>query len=71
ILYPEVFTQCGASFRPQIWADALRQIGEPPWLGHGYDHPMRLVLSNGMLLADPHTIELGVVFGGGILRLLR
>lgn len=58
ILYPEVFTQRGASFRPEIWADALRQIGEHPWLGHGYDHPMRIVLSNGMLLADPHNIEL-------------
>ncbi|WP_162960630.1 O-antigen ligase WaaL, partial [Pseudomonas aeruginosa] len=70
ILYPEVITQRGASFRPEIWADALRQIGEHPWLGHGYDHPMRIVLSNGMLLADPHNIELGVLFAGGIIGLL-
>lgn len=70
ILYPEVITQRGASFRPEIWADALRQISEHPWLGHGYDHPMRIVLSNGMLLADPHNIELGVLFAGGIIGLL-
>ncbi|OKR52380.1 O-antigen ligase family protein, partial [Pseudomonas aeruginosa] len=70
VLYPEAIIQRGASFRPEIWADALRQIGEHPWLGHGYDHPMRIALSNGMLLADPHNIELGVLFAGGIIGLL-
>ncbi|MCO3321248.1 O-antigen ligase family protein [Pseudomonas aeruginosa] len=67
---PELIIQRGVSFRPEIWSESLRQIGEHPWLGHGYDHPMRIKLANGMLLADPHNIELGVLFAGGIVGLL-
>lgn len=70
IFNPELVTQRGVSFRPEIWSESLRQIGEHPWLGHGYDHPMRIKLANGMLLADPHNIELGVLFAGGIVGLL-
>ncbi|HEH6431872.1 TPA: O-antigen ligase family protein [Pseudomonas aeruginosa] len=70
IFNPELLTQRGVSFRPEIWSESLRQIGEHPWLGHGYDHPMRIKLANGMLLADPHNIELGVLFAGGIVGLL-
>ncbi|MGC3474273.1 O-antigen ligase family protein, partial [Pseudomonas aeruginosa] len=33
---PELVTQRGVSLRAEIWSESLRQIGEHPWLGHGY-----------------------------------
>ncbi|BDM24234.1 MULTISPECIES: O-antigen ligase [Pseudomonas] len=67
LLYPEAITQRGVSYRPAIWMEALRQIGERPWLGHGYDAPMTVILPGvDFTLADPHNIELGVLYAGGI-----
>lgn len=70
LIYPEAITQRGVSYRPAIWMESLRQIGEHPWLGHGYDSPMTVIIP-GMdtTLADPHNIELGVLYSGGILGL--
>ncbi|MFJ4343870.1 O-antigen ligase family protein [Pseudomonas sp. NPDC089401] len=69
-LYPEAITQRGVSYRPAIWMDSLRQIAEHPWLGHGYDSPMTVIIP-GMEkpLADPHNIELGVLYAGGVVGL--
>jgi len=64
---PDVLTQRGASYRPEIWMESLRQIGEKPWLGHGYDSEMVVkIASLPKPLADPHNIELGVLYMGGI-----
>lgn len=70
ILHPEAVTQRGISYRPAIWMDALRQIGEHPWLGHGYDSPMTVAIPGIRKLSDPHNIELGVLYAGGIVGLV-
>ncbi|WP_449431692.1 O-antigen ligase family protein [Pseudomonas putida] len=71
LIYPEVITQRGVSYRPAIWMESLRQISEHPWLGHGYDSPMTVIIANlDTPLADPHNIELGVLYAGGIVGLL-
>ncbi|MDZ3990457.1 hypothetical protein PspTeo4_01256 [Pseudomonas sp. Teo4] len=70
LMYPEAITQRGVSFRPAIWMDALRQISEHPWLGHGFDSPMTVILPGLKPLADPHNIELGVLYAGGIVGLV-
>ncbi|HDS1747994.1 O-antigen ligase family protein [Pseudomonas sp. M2] len=70
LIYPEAITQRGMSWRPAIWMDALRQISEHPWLGHGFDSPMTVIIpGRAGTLADPHNIELGVLYAGGIVGL--
>ncbi|WDY56671.1 O-antigen ligase family protein [Pseudomonas sp. PSKL.D1] len=71
LVYPEAITQRGVSYRPAIWMESLRQIGEHPWFGHGYDTAMTVVVP-GMerTLADPHNIELGVLYAGGVVGLV-
>ncbi|MFT8231594.1 O-antigen ligase family protein [Pseudomonas guariconensis] len=70
ITHPEAFTQRGLSYRPAIWMESLRQIGEHPWLGHGFDTPMTVIIPGlATTLADPHNIELGVLYSGGIVGL--
>jgi len=71
LIYPEAITQRGVSHRPAIWMESLRQIGEHPWLGHGYDAPMSVILPGlAQKLADPHNIELGVLYAGGVVGLV-
>lgn len=62
----------GMSYRPAIWAEAIRQIKEHLWFGHGYTHP-QVFLVDGIsdyCCADPHNIELAVLFSGGIVGLV-
>lgn len=70
LIHPEAITQRGVSYRPAIWMESLRQISEYPWLGRGFDSPMTVIIP-GMAdtFADPHNIELGVLYAGGILGL--
>ncbi|MBF8788701.1 O-antigen ligase family protein [Pseudomonas asiatica] len=71
LAYPEAITQRGVSYRPAIWLEALRQIAEHPWLGHGYDSPMTVIIPGlAQTLADPHNIELGVLYAGGVVGLV-
>jgi len=71
LIYPEAITQRGVSYRPAIWTEALRQIAEHPWLGHGYDSPMTVIIPGlAQTLADPHNIELGVLYAGGVIGLV-
>jgi O-antigen ligase len=70
LIYPEAITQRGVSHRPAIWLDSLRQISDHPWLGRGFDSPMTIIIPGlGKTLADPHNIELGVLYAGGIVGL--
>lgn len=67
ITYPDAFTQRGVSYRPAIWAESLRQISLKPWLGYGFDYPMVVPVAElSEPLYDPHNIELGVLYAGGI-----
>jgi O-antigen ligase len=71
VIHPESITQRGASYRPEIWMESLRQIGEHPWLGHGLDSKMTVIIPGlDQILADPHNMELGVLYAGGAVGLL-
>lgn len=60
----------GLSYRPAIWQEALRQIQASPWFGLGYGHPQVFRVEGlDFALADPHNIELAVLFCGGIVGL--
>ncbi len=67
LLAPEVFTQRGSSFRTEIWADTLRKISEAPWLGHGFDAPIRIWIEGvPVSFGEPHNFTLSVFFEGGL-----
>lgn len=66
--YPESVTNRGFSYRPEIWQQAWVQIKEQPWIGHGYDHLMVFWVGE-KAFADPHNMELAVLFSGGIVGL--
>ncbi|WP_213876510.1 O-antigen ligase family protein [Pseudomonas sp. dw_358] len=69
--YPASLAQRGVSYRPQIWLEALRQISQHPWFGHGFDSGMTVLIPGlDQILADPHNIELGVLYTGGIVGLV-
>ncbi|WP_122315963.1 O-antigen ligase [Pseudomonas cichorii] len=70
LIHPDAITQRGLSYRPAIWMESLRQIGEHPWLGHGFGTSMTVVIPGlSFNLADPHNMELGVLYSGGIVGL--
>lgn len=57
----------GFSYRPLIWQEAWRQIGEAFWFGHGYDADMRVVVDGlARPLSDPHNLTLGVMYQTGV-----
>jgi O-antigen ligase len=67
---PEIFTNRGLSYRPDIWREAWLQIIKNPLWGHGYDHPMAFKVEGiRYTFADPHNLFLAVLFSGGILGL--
>jgi O-antigen ligase len=71
VVWPEVFTQRGFSYRPQIWAEALRQIREAPWFGHGFDTPMQIKLDDfDHAFPEPHNLTLSVMYDLGVVGLL-
>ncbi len=58
----------GLSYRPAIWAEALRQLNGHLWLGLGLDAPQVFnVAGLEEALADTHNITLSVLFEGGLL----
>lgn len=71
LLWPEAVAQRGFSYRPQIWADAIRQAMEYPVLGHGYNHDLRIHIEGiGYPFWDPHNMTLSVFYQGGALGLI-
>lgn len=68
-MQPEAVLQRGASHRPEIWLESLRQIKQRLWLGHGFDSDMTVIIPGVELLADPHNMELGVLYIGGVVGL--
>ncbi|NWL80736.1 ligase [Pseudomonas taiwanensis] len=70
-LYPDILIGRGVSFRPEIWAKAWQQILEAPWLGHGYDAPMKIWISaHDYAMADPHNVWLAVLYYCGAIGLV-
>lgn len=70
-LAPDMFTQRGLSYRPEIWSEALRQIMEAPWLGKGYASTLSIpVRALNTEFSDPHNVELAVALKLGVVGLL-
>ncbi|MBK9444619.1 MAG: O-antigen ligase family protein [Betaproteobacteria bacterium] len=54
---PEMITQRGFSYRPEIWSDATRQILEFPWFGHGFGTPLFIKITDiSYPFRDPHNL---------------
>lgn len=67
---PEAITQRGLSYRPEIWAEATRQIIERPLFGHGFGTPLFIQLADiPYAFRDPHNLTLAVLFDGGFVGL--
>jgi O-antigen ligase len=65
--YPESILQRGLSYRPDIWEQALQQIEQHPWLGHGLGHSVVIrIAAFKDAFADPHNIQLAVLLSGGL-----
>ena len=57
----------GLSYRPAIWAEALRQLEGNFWFGLGLEHPQVFQVTGlDEALADTHNTPLGVLFEGGV-----
>lgn len=70
LLDPGFLLQRGASFRPQLWTEALRQALDTPWAGHGYNSSFVFnIPEHHGLLSDPHNVELAVLLELGIIGL--
>lgn len=69
---PAQITQRGVSYRPSIWAESLHQISLKPLLGYGYGTSMTVSIPElqNVTFADPHNIELGVLYSAGIVGLV-
>lgn len=59
------FLERADSYRFAIWSDALRQIGEKPWLGHGLNTPM-LFDEEHAHTDSAHNMWLTVYLQGGL-----
>ncbi|KAF1033099.1 MAG: hypothetical protein GAK37_00240 [Pseudomonas sp.] len=66
LLYPELITNRGSSFRFELWGMSLQRIAEHPWIGHSFDSELYLTLSEGLELREPHSFALGVLYYVGI-----
>jgi O-antigen ligase len=70
LFYPTALTARGFSYRPDIWAEALKLAIQRPLFGYGYDHQLLLELKGtGRVFNDPHNIELAVLLAGGLIGL--
>lgn len=71
LVAPPSLTERGLSLRPEIWGGAWQQILDKPWLGHGYDSAMAIWVDGvDYAFADPHNIELAILYYGGAIGLL-
>lgn len=67
LIYPELITSRGSSFRFELWSMSLQRIAEHPWIGHSYDSELYLSLADGNELREPHSFALGVLYYVGII----
>lgn len=70
IATPEILTQRGTSYRPEIWAETLRQFKERPWLGYGYESTIVIRIAGvDEMFPNPHNMLLAVLRQQGIVGL--
>lgn len=70
-LFPDLLGSRGLSYRPEIWREAVHQIAEHPLLGHGFDHPMEILVQGlDLAIRDPHNMILAVLYYEGVVGLV-
>jgi len=67
LLYPELITNRGSSFRFEIWGMSLERIAEHPCIRHSYDSELYLTIAGDTELREPHSFALGVLYYVGII----
>ncbi|MFH6599200.1 O-antigen ligase family protein [Ectopseudomonas khazarica] len=68
MLFPESLLNRGTSYRLEIWQLALDKIAVHPWLGHGFDAPLAILVPGiGYWFREPHSFFLGVLYYTGII----
>lgn len=67
---PDLITERGSSYRPEIWQFAWNMFLERPLAGHGYDTPMAVDIGIGVIFSEPHNFALGVLYNVGVLGFL-
>ncbi|NNA57451.1 bifunctional O-antigen ligase/aminoglycoside phosphotransferase family protein [Pseudomonas koreensis] len=70
ILFGQMITERGDSYRLEIWQKVLHMIADHPWIGHGYSASLAVDPGNGVSFQEPHSFALGVLYYVGIIGLL-
>ena len=69
MFWPDAILSRGFSYRPELWADAIRQSQDQLWLGGGYDSRYLFNIGNIRSLSDPHNVQLAVLLELGLVGL--
>jgi len=70
IMFGQMITERGDSYRLEIWQKVLHMIADHPWIGHGYSATLTVDPGNGVNFQEPHSFALGVLYYVGIIGLL-
>ncbi|MFP6851551.1 MAG: O-antigen ligase family protein [Pseudomonas sp.] len=70
LLYPEVLSSRGMSYRPELWAKTLSKVAQQPWQGFGFGAHLAIFIPDlNMSFREPHNFALGVLYYTGIIGL--
>ncbi|MEA1606595.1 MULTISPECIES: O-antigen ligase family protein [Pseudomonas] len=71
VLYPEVLSSRGLSYRPELWAKTLSMVIQQPWQGFGFGAHLTIFIADlKMSFSEPHNFALGVLYYTGIIGLV-
>ncbi|MEF8732590.1 MAG: O-antigen ligase family protein [Candidatus Accumulibacter meliphilus] len=70
LLHPDALLGRGASYRLEIWHQALAKISQHPWLGFGVGASLAIDIKDfAVPFSEPHSFALGVLYYTGIVGL--
>lgn len=70
MLYPEVLSNRGLSYRPELWTQTLSMVAQQPWQGFGFGAHLAIFIAElNTSFSEPHNFALGVLYYTGIIGL--
>ncbi|QAX81572.1 hypothetical protein C3B55_00209 [Candidatus Pseudomonas adelgestsugas] len=66
---PKIIAERGSSYRFELWGMTLQRIIDQPFIGHGYNSKLSLIINNTELM-EPHSFILSVLYYVGIIGLI-